>query len=468
MIGVSKAHLHGFNDDLFPATWRDERFIYIDNGEIKNQIIVNSCKATDYAEVIIYKETDRKEIFGANNNYQPFCCDSKSCKRGFLIIEGPQEKYSRYIVKGTCNGRTRSSSKRNMKQINATSLTIENINSTYKVNESNIYTALVANCGDGNFTISGSIDFKSSKSLDKRLKHMMYIHIILFLFTTASSLSIYYYSRMKSPLFSFSFFSPLSSLILLGAISLLHIIYYLLWNFNSIQLNFLIFIASIIRSLLQGLLFYSMTRYLRRPYEFPNYSSFIISLLILFLSIISTYSVNKISTVETGNWTLGYGNNFPYLNFFASIVIYSVSLIIYLEYTPDDGNPDAHKDNFVLFTTLNLVLYFSTCILFCVKRMEATMWKTRNFYWVGFVIENIFLIVQIFLTIGFTIVDNDTGYEMIDNEQENQTETKDISLVGGGFRKTNATFVNDDVEEEETNHDEENLDQLTPMPISNV
>lgn len=448
-FSVTKNHLFPASKELFISQWREERFIFTDNGEIHNNIVVKGCSPSDYLEILIFKESDRKSVFSIDNNYQPFCCDSRECSRGFLLAQ-KTDKLTRYISFGTCDNNADQFAAKKKKTKKFDQITFLNNSEPYKINTSDIYTALIANCAEGNISFSGAIEYKSSNALDFRLKCVMNSYIAFFIISLAALIGSYILISKRCPNLSFDHMCILYSYGAYMISSLLNIIFYNIWNLSTIRHHYLLFLAGDAVAVSRAMLAYVVFNTIWQPFEVSKSWIGAFCLILLYPFISDVQGIINVSQIETGNWNLGYGFFSPAL-FIAIVGMYTAFLFIYYNYTPQDTNTELKKQIYLNLTVTNLLIYIFVALVYTIMRMDYTMWQTKNRYHVGLLFEPIFYFLQNFLTTWYIFKQNELGYESL---QENEAD------------KANSLVMNQENEEEEDDEEEqenETLQDLKPM-----
>ena len=475
-FGLENARIFSFDQSIIQSGYREEHFLEISSGEIRMDLTVNDCSKKQYMEVVIFKESDRMNIFPKTNNYQPVCCKEKStdnCQHGLIITNPNTINYIHYLIEPTCTQSNYTIPKYLKKRQgyhfkNTTLFPLYNINHSFNIQYSTVYSVLVANCSPDNISISGDIKLYQNKATRHYLDHLLYRfnnQTLCCIIITVLSLIFYgvLFTKNNPNLSSFHKIW-IWSLVFCILNQLLKFCYFLIWDNINKKLGILVLLYSVF----SGFSFSSMLFLIYNVLEFEHYKHVFYIIISFFLTFGYTYESYTFINCYTGeqlHWFLGYGK-FPILfivilsSFFSYIISYSK---INLSEGFHANFNSEKKKLFVNILYIGYIFYFLLTFGFSIYLLDLPFIRVRSIFSYGTLFDQILYMILSHLCGWFIYKHNNEGWAQLN---DNESDEPQMSLVGNGepkkFKASKIIFTNSD-------HDDLNdvsLQELQPIETS--
>lgn len=401
---VAHAGLISFDNEPLPPRHVVERFFESWDGFVLSRIA--SVPDHQTIELVVFDASRRAEVFPGQNRHRPVCCEpgaNSTCQRGSLdiVIGGPHE---RVVFSGS------------------SALTDEKV----KCDGGVVYAVVIANCGDEEVTVNGSVIVESGHGMmDRRLIKCLCFtgtwFILLFVLMAAFMCKTLL-GRARS---SWNHRLFLGALILSLAWMFFTTAVFGLWYQVGKPGTGLVGTAVVLRALAATLVFYVTFVTLQDGHAESVWKVFgLFCVLCVESSAIEMVGILQLSTKSTGNWLLGFGvipMDFVLFSMMTAVVLVQATRLLSGEAVDGD-----RRQRYLVMLFGAFVFYFVSTFATSLFRLNTPIWQSVLSEWMAFAIQPTFLGFVIVIDLWFLWNWSPAGWQ---NIAANADDSGDLGVV---------------------------------------
>lgn len=410
LIWSSSAHIISFRDGKIKSGDIYERNIEAHNINFIPQFTFVQCEGTCAFEFLVFNETERSQVFFNESKYRPVC-DSGALK----FNRKSPAKYAVFQVDGAPTGTDSKILDRAIQSSNEIAF-----------NGTAIWSMVLANCGEKDFVVTGTIKMSaSSGQIDRRLLPNILVSLA-FLLLTLAFLAMFYTKVIKpKPKVAMNHQLYLIAVICSLAHTLAYAFLFAIWKYTGERPLIAVLVTTVTRAAAPIGLLYVALLALQYPVDVP-WKLFVVMLALYALSSYGeVHGIVSLGSRTTGTWYFGYGIPFADFAVLTAAVVYVLTYAT--RYPPEETSDEEKRKKFVVMLLVAFGVFFIAMFAVSVVRMDASITKTRASEWIAFMIHPLF-VLSLVVCIGWFLWEfNPLGWKSL--ADDNDDMSGDLGLV---------------------------------------
>ncbi|EAY04876.1 hypothetical protein TVAG_287900 [Trichomonas vaginalis G3] len=428
-----------------PTGYVVQRWIDVEGGVLEQNFSFLQCKGTCHLELFIFPEKTRKNVFPDNPDHQPICCDSnmKNCNPDYIVFNNKSDVvYRLFQIDGEPIEEKSKSNKNPIpqdpenKQFNIKPASLRGqqmLSQKYpgalSLSENReLYSIILANCGDRPFGLNGYIKVHSEKGyVDLRLSSFKYIITILTLFGISFTIGWFMFITKRRPKLTTQHYMFIGSAGFAAGYFFFESIMFWLWTYLDHAATLCIILAAVCRSASFAGLLYCTILGLQYPLEIQIHPFAAVLLTLSPSSFVDITGITTINSRQNGRWFLGFGA-VPFLDFLILSISSVAIAIIAIKKAPEETNEDSRRKNFLVSFVASFASYILVSIAIVVLTIGLTTVEARFVDTVALLISPTYLICLLSMNGYFWFKFNPSGWVNA-NDGNFQDSENDIGIL---------------------------------------